>query len=90
MERIQSTAKKKKMVVVPELLTLPYEERLECMNLPVLEQRKERGHWIMMYKLSGIDRKDLMEGEQRRGLRRHSKSQRKGMLDRQKEAQLSS
>ena len=55
LERIQRIATK----MVPELAGLTYEERLRVMNLPTLEQRRERGDLIQVYKLmNGMDEVD--------------------------------
>ena len=57
LERIQRIATK----MVPELKELTYEERLKEMKLPTLEERRERGDLITIYKLMNnleeIDRK---------------------------------
>ena len=59
LERIQRTATK----MVPELKDLTYEERLREMSLPTLQERRERGDLITMYKMVNhaekIDRQDL-------------------------------
>ena len=77
LERIQKIATK----MVPEISTLPYEERLKEMNLPTLEDRRERGDLIMLFKMiNGIeklDRENLFVREQREGLRGHCKRLRK-------------
>ena len=53
LERVQRAATK----MVPELRDLPYEDRLRIMNLPSLEDRRERGDLISVYKMmNGLDR----------------------------------
>ena len=80
LERIQRIATK----MVPELRELTYEERLNEMNLPSLEDRRERGDLITVYKLMNnleeIDRKDLLLTREReaRYLRGHKKKLAKG------------
>ncbi len=58
-ERIQRAATK----MVPTLRDLPYEERLEKLNLLTLERRSERGDLIAIYRASEewekVDRSDL-------------------------------
>ena len=58
-ERIQRAATK----MVPSLRDLTYEERLAKLNLPSLEERRERGDLITVYKamreMEKIDRDDL-------------------------------
>ncbi len=69
LERIQRTATK----MIPELEDLSYEERLEEIGLPTLQERRERGDLITMFKLVNgmekIDRDDLVikveEGDRR-------------------------
>ena len=57
-ERIQRTATK----MVPELKDLTYEERLTVMGLPTLQDRRERGDLITMYKIiSGMEKIDNEE-----------------------------
>ena len=60
LERVQRAATR----MVPELSNLEYEERLEEMNLPKLEERRERGDLIMLYKLMNeieeVDMSDLI------------------------------
>ena len=59
-ERIQKIA----MKMVSELRDLTYEERLKEMGLPVLQDRRERGDLITMYKIVNgiekIDKEDLV------------------------------
>ncbi len=60
LERIQRAATK-----LPESLRdYTYEERLERLDLTTLERRRERGDFIMMYRLQenleNLDREDLM------------------------------
>ena len=46
--------------MIPELEGRIYEERLEEMNLPTLEERKERGDLITVHKLlNGMDKTDM-------------------------------
>ena len=79
LERIQRTATK----MVPELRDLSYEERLEEIGLPTLQERRERGDLITMFKLVNnmekMDREDLVvkvEAQERR-TRGHMKKLRK-------------
>ena len=79
-ERIQRVATK----MVPELKDLSYEERLEAMSLPTLQERRVRGDLITMFKLVNnmekVDRNDLapqMEGGGRQ-TRGHGRKIRKG------------
>ena len=81
LERIQRIATK----VVPELEDLPYDERLKEMHLATLEERREKGDLITIYKLMNnleeTDRKDLIlriKGEAR-NLRGHKKILYKGI-----------
>ena len=80
--------------MIPELLNLPYETRLEQLGLPTLEERRERGDLISLYKFtSGIDeldRSDLIMMEEQRELRGHSKKLKKRDLSKvHKELQFS-
>lgn len=81
LERIQRVATK----MVPELKDLCYEERLERIGLPTLQERRVRGDLITMFKLANkmekVDRTDLIpqptEGERcTRGHRRKIKKTR--------------
>ena len=80
LERLQRMATK----MVPELAEMQYEERLKAMNLPTLEQRRERGDLIQVYKLmTGLDKVDnekmfLREENECRRTRSHSKKLKKG------------
>ena len=80
LERLQKMATR----MVPELKGMAYEERLKAMDLPTLEQRRERGDLIQVYKLiNGIDQVDnenliLREEDDIRSTRSHSKKLRKG------------
>ena len=79
LERIQRAATK----LVPELENLPYSERLREMDLPTLEERRERGDLITIYKLLNgleeVDKIDLMipAGEGRENMRGHAMKLRK-------------
>jgi len=79
-ERLQRMATK----MVPELAEMTYEERLRAMDLPSLEQRRERGDLIQVYKLvHGMDVVDnrklvLREEGDMRTMRSHSRKLRKG------------
>ncbi len=60
---------------------MTYEDRLKAMELPTLEQRRERGDMITLYKLvNKIDKidKDLLLPARSQGLRGHGKKLRKG------------
>ena len=65
--------------MVPELKDLTYEERLREMSSPTLQERRERGDMITMYKMVNhiekIDRQDLVmvTGGVDRRTRGHSK-----------------
>ena len=59
-ERVQRAATK----MIPELRDMSYEKRLEMLELPTLESRRERGDLISVYKLvNGLDRmsEDLLK-----------------------------
>ena len=80
LERIQRMATK----MVPELEELTYEERLREINLPTLEERRERGDLITVFKLYNkmeeADNEELLITERREiGFTRgHTKKLRKG------------
>lgn len=80
LERLQRIATK----MVPGLRGKSYEERLQALNLTTLEQRRERGDLIQVYKLiNRLDRVDnenlfLSEESTGRNTRTHSKKLRKG------------
>ena len=80
LERLQRMATK----MVPELSGMTYEERIRAMDLPTLEQRRERGDLIQVYKLmKGIDEVDYenlipKENSTIRSSRSHSKKLTKG------------
>ena len=80
LERIQRMATK----MVPELEELTYEERLREINLPTLEERRERGDLITIFKLYNkmeeADNEELLLTERREiGFTRgHTKKLRKG------------
>jgi len=61
LERVQRAATR----MVPELSDLEYEERLKKINLPKLEERRERGDLIMIYKLINeieeVDTSDMIQ-----------------------------
>ena len=75
LERIQRAATK----LAPTLLDLTYEERLRRLELPTLEQRRERGDLVTIYRIMKdmevLDREDLLRWETRntRGHRRKLK-----------------
>ncbi len=60
---------------------MTYEDRLKEMTLPTLEQRRESGDMITLYKLvNKIDKidKDLLLPARYQGVRGHGKKLRKG------------
>ncbi|MPD04570.1 hypothetical protein E2C01_100264 [Portunus trituberculatus] len=64
--------------MVPELKALTYEERLKEMGLPTLQDRRERGYLIAMYRIVSdiekIDKEDLvLVTEEARRTRGHVK-----------------
>ncbi len=65
LERIQTN-------LVPEISSMEYENRLKEMELPMLEQRRERGDMITTYKfvnkIDKVDKNDLLTARLR-GLR---------------------
>ena len=74
LERIQRVATK----MVPELSELTYEDRFKEMGLPTLQDRRERGDLITLYKMvNGIEKLDnqnlVMMEEEIRQTRGHSK-----------------
>ena len=76
--KIQRTATK----MVPELKDLTYEERLTELELPTLQERRERGDLITLYRImSGIDKIDneelVIENEAASRTRGHSRKIRK-------------
>ena len=82
--------------MVPELRDLSYEERLEEIGLPTLQERRKRGDLITMFKLVNnmekIDREDLVVKveEQERRTRGHNEEIKKESISRRhKEIQLS-
>ena len=80
LERIQRMATK----MVPELEELSYEERLKEIKLPTLEQRRERGDLMTIFKLitkmEETDNERLLTRKQREGryTRGHTKQLGKG------------
>ena len=74
LERIQRVATK----MVPELRELTYENRLKEMGLPTLQNRRERGDLITLYRIvNGIEKLDkhnqVMMEEETRQMRGHSR-----------------
>ena len=78
-ERIQRIATK----MVPELTNMTYEDRLREIGLPTLEQRRERGDLITLFKIvngmDSVDREDLVTAQRVRGLRGHDNQLSKGV-----------
>ena len=76
LERIQRAATK----LAPTLSDLSYEERLERLRLPTLEQRRERGDLLAIYRnmknMEILDRDDLLDWDTRES-RGHEKKLRK-------------
>ena len=73
LERIQRVVTK----MVPELRELTYEDRIKEMGLPTLQDRRERGDLITIYKtVSGIEKLDnqnlVMMEEETRQMKGHS------------------
>ena len=67
--------------LVPELEGKTYEERLEEMNLPTLEERRERGDLIPVYKLlKGMNKTDMniLSREEAAYIRGHKNKLKKG------------
>ena len=80
LERLQRMATR----MVPELEGMTYEERIKAMDLPTLEQRREGGDLIQIYKLVNgmyeVDNEKLIPrgGVSSRSTRSHSKKLTKG------------
>ena len=76
LERIQRAVTK----LAPELSDLPYEERLQRLELPTLEQRRERGDLLTVFRIMKdmevLDREDLLKWETR-NTRGHGRKLRK-------------
>ena len=72
-ESIQRRATK----LVPELMEMPYEQRLRILNLPSLSYRRKSGDMILMYKIMNglvrIDSKFLFTPATYKSTRGHSK-----------------
>ena len=69
--------------MVQELEGRTYEERLEEMNLPTLEERRERGDLIPVYKLlNGMDQTDMniLSKEEAVYTRGHKRKLKKGRI----------
>ncbi|MPC10806.1 hypothetical protein E2C01_003447 [Portunus trituberculatus] len=71
LEQIQKIVTK----MVPELKDLTYEERLKEIGLPTLQDRREKGDLITMYKIVNgiekIDKEDLVLVTEARKTKRH-------------------
>ncbi len=78
LERIQRIATK----LIPEISNITYKDRLREMDLPTLEQRRERRDMITLYKfvnkIDKIDKDDQLLPARSQGLRGHGKKLRKG------------
>ena len=76
LERIQRAVTK----LAPALSDLTYEERLLTLELPTLEQRRERGDLVTIYRIMKdmevLDREDLLKWETR-NTRGHGRKLRK-------------
>ena len=74
LERIQRAATK----IVPELRELTYEDRFKEMGLPTLQDRRERGDLIILYKIVNVIEKldnqnQVMMEEETTQMRGHSR-----------------
>ena len=69
--------------MMPELTNMTYEDRLREIGLPTLEQRRESGDLITLFKIvNGMDRvyrEDLVTAQRVRGLRGHDNQLSKGV-----------